>query len=140
MNDTTCNTQREPDTGLQRIEWARAHMPILASIKDRFLREKPFDGLKIGICLHVEAKTGVWLDALVAGGAEIVITGSPGSTQDDVAQALSVHTSITVLGKRADSREEHDNHCRELLRSRPDIIADNDPDLLTLLSTEEEFN
>lgn len=139
MSDTTHKSQLEPDTGRQRIEWARAHMPILAGIKARFLREKPFAGLKIGICLHVEAKSGVWLDALTAGGAEIVITGSPGSTQDDVAQALNAHPSITVLGKRADSRSEHDDHCREVLRSRPDIIADNGADLLTLLATEEEF-
>lgn len=126
-------------SGNDRIEWARAHMPILASIRQRFLTEKPFDGFKIGICLHVEAKTGVWLDALTAGGAEIVITGSPGTTQDDVAAALNENPLINVLGKKSDTRKEHDAHCRAVLRSSPDIIADNGADLLMMLYQEQEF-
>ncbi|SCX29367.1 Adenosylhomocysteinase [Agrobacterium sp. DSM 25558] len=139
MNDMTISSTKEHESGHRKIEWARAHMPILADIKARFARETPFKGLRIGICLHVEAKTGVWLDALTAGGAEITITGSPGSTQDDVAEALNKHPSITVLGAKADSRDTHDQHCRDVLRSKPDIIADNGADLLTLLATEPEF-
>ncbi|NKK87480.1 adenosylhomocysteinase [Rhizobium leguminosarum bv. viciae] len=139
MNDVTIAPEQEIESGRRKIEWARAHMPILAGIKSRFEQELPFKGRRIGICLHVEAKTGVWLDALTAGGAEIIITGSPGSTQDDVAKALNAHTSITVLGSKADSRDVHDDHCREVLRSYPDIIADNGADLLTLLATEAEF-
>lgn len=127
------------NSGYDRIEWARAHMPILTDIRQRFLREKPFEGFKIGICLHVEAKTGVWLDALTAGGADIVITGSPGTTQDDVAAALDEHPLIRVLGNKADTRADHDAHCRSVLRSRPDIIADNGADLLMMLHQEQEF-
>lgn len=131
--------QEQVQSGQARIEWARAHMPILAGIRQRFAQEQPLKGFKIGICLHVEAKTGVWLDALTAGGAEIVITGSPGSTQDDVAAALNQHAAIRVLGCRADTREDHDAHCRQVLRSKPNIIADNGADLLSMVYQEPEF-
>ena len=69
--------------GLERINWVRERMPVLRQIKQDFSRTRPFAGMRIGICLHVEAKTGVWLDALISGGAEIAITGSPGTTQDE---------------------------------------------------------
>lgn len=39
--------------GMDRIAWARGNMPILRGIKERFAVERPFDGFKIGICLHV---------------------------------------------------------------------------------------
>lgn len=126
-------------SGNQRIEWARAHMPILSKIKERFLIEKPFEGLRIGICLHVEAKTGVWIDTLTAGGAEVVITGSPGSTQDDVAEALRVNPQVTVFGAKADTREQHDQHCYSVVLSQPHLLADNGADLHTILATRSEF-
>ena len=50
--------------GLERINWVRERMPVLDQIKEDFSRTRPFAGMRIGICLHVEAKTGVWLDAL----------------------------------------------------------------------------
>lgn len=76
------------DQGLKRINWAKSHMPIMRNLISRLEKEKPFEGLTIGICLHVEAKTGVWVEALTRGGAKIAVTGSPGSTQDETAAAL----------------------------------------------------
>ncbi|MCB2247864.1 adenosylhomocysteinase [Salmonella enterica subsp. diarizonae] len=76
------------DQGLKRINWAKNHMPIMRNLISRLEKEKPFEGLTIGICLHVEAKTGVWVEALTRGGAKIAVTGSPGSTQDETAAAL----------------------------------------------------
>ncbi|EHK2743776.1 adenosylhomocysteinase [Salmonella enterica] len=64
------------DQGLKRINWAKNHMPIMRNLISRLEKEKPFEGLTIGICLHVEAKTGVWVEALTRGGAKIAVTGS----------------------------------------------------------------
>ena len=36
------------DAGQARIEWADRHMPVLASIRERFEREKPLDGIQLG--------------------------------------------------------------------------------------------
>ena len=34
-------------------------MPVMRAIRERFAKEKPFKGLKIGMALHTEAKTGI---------------------------------------------------------------------------------
>lgn len=126
-------------SGRTRIEWARAHMPILERIRARFAVERPFEGLTIGICLHVEAKTGVWVETLAAGGAKIRVTGSPGSTQDDVAAALNEMPGVVAFGARRETYEEHLDHCRAVLSGRPDLIADNGADLHGLIAAEAPF-
>ena len=83
--------------GLKRMDWVRKRMPVLGGIKEDFSRTRPFAGIRIGICLHVEAKTGVWLEALAAGGAQIAITGSPGTAQDEVAAALVAEYGIAGI-------------------------------------------
>ena len=41
------------DAGLARIEWAARDMPVLASIRERFAKERPLEGVRIGACMHV---------------------------------------------------------------------------------------
>lgn len=121
--------------GRKRIYWAKKNMPIMRNMIERFEKEKPLRGLKIAICLHVEAKTGVWLEALTKGGAEIAITGSPGSTQDDTAAALVSDYGVKVFSHRKETFEEHLSYCKEVLNIGPDIIVDNGADLHELIFT-----
>ena len=66
-------------------------MPVVLSIRERFEKEKPLDGLRVGACLHVTAETANLVRTLEAGGAEVTLAASnPMSTQDDVAEALGV--------------------------------------------------
>lgn len=132
-------SQEMISSGRTRIEWARSHMPILERIRARFAMERPFAGLTIGICLHIEAKTGVWIETLAAGGAKVRITGSPGSTQDDVAAALNAMPGVAAFGARDEVHEEHLDHCRAVLASSPDLIADNGADLHCLIASEAAF-
>jgi adenosylhomocysteinase len=88
------------ESGNMKMEWAKNHMPVLAIIKDKFEKEKPLNGLKVGMALHVEAKTAVLVETLVAGGAKVFITGcNPLSTQDDVAKALDTRENIDCFAK-----------------------------------------
>ncbi|HGS5166036.1 TPA: adenosylhomocysteinase [Vibrio harveyi] len=125
--------------GTKRIDWARAHMPIMRSLIERLEKEQPFKGLTIGICLHVEAKTGVWMEALTKGGAKVVLTGSPGSTQDETAAALVKDYGVHVFSHRNESFEDHIRYCENVLSFNPDIIADNGADLHELVFTHPEF-
>ena len=128
------------ESGRKRIYWAKKNMPIMNSIIDRFEKEQPLKGLKIAICLHVEAKTGVWLEALTKGGAQIAITGSPGSTQDETAAALVVDYGIGVFSHRNESFDDHLSYCKNVLDITPDIIADNGADLHELIFTDPNYN
>ena len=54
------------DEGLARILWADRDMPVLASIRERFEREKPLAGVRIGACMHVTTETANLMRALTA--------------------------------------------------------------------------
>ena len=122
--------------GHLKIEWVNAHMPVLNRIREQFVSEQPFKGLKVAISLHLEAKTAYLAKVIQAGGAEVVITGSnPLSTQDDVCAAL-VEDGITVYAKYNPEPEEYKALLIKALESKPDLIIDDGGDLVTLLHTE----
>lgn len=115
------------DKGGLTIEWASQHMPVLRLINDRFAKEKPLKGLKIGACLHTTKETAVLMKALVAGGAEVYLCGSnPLSTQDDVAAALA--KDINVYAWRGQSTEEYYWCIDKVIAAVPDITMDDGAD------------
>src|SRR3954454_6532219 len=88
-------------SGSARIEWADGQMPVLRSIRERFARERPLDGVRVAACLHVTAETANLVQTLCAGGAQVgLAAANPHSTQDDVADAL--RDGADVHGRRGD--------------------------------------
>ncbi len=122
------------------MDWVRARMPILREIKEDFARTRPFADMRIGICLHVEAKTGVWLEALISGGAKIAITGSPGTTQDEVAAALVAEYGVQVFARKTETYAQHLGYAARALATEPDLIADNGADMHMLALTNPDFS
>ncbi|AJY76357.1 adenosylhomocysteinase [Paenibacillus beijingensis] len=122
--------------GHLKIDWASAHMPVLNKIREQFEQEQPFKGLKVTICLHLEAKTAYLAKVVQAGGAEVTITGSnPLSTQDDICAAL-VEDGITVFAKHNPDPEEYKSLIVKSLESMPDLIIDDGSDLASILHSE----
>ena len=118
------------DEGAEKIAWARSNMPVLAGLHDELERERPLQGRRIGMCLHVEMKTAVLVGVLRAGGAEIVWTGSPATTDDAVAAAAAQDERIVVYSRRRDTMAEHHEHVERVLASDPDLLLDNGADLI----------
>ncbi|MCU6709487.1 adenosylhomocysteinase [Paenibacillus sp. J5C_2022] len=134
-NSIIANPELAPE-GHLKIEWVRAHMPVLNKIREQFEKEQPFKGLKVTISLHLEAKTAYLAKVVQAGGAEVTITGSnPLSTQDDVCAAL-VEDGITVFAKYNPSDEEFKALNMKALECKPDLLIDDGGDLVTLLHSE----
>ncbi|AGK61048.1 adenosylhomocysteinase [Archaeoglobus sulfaticallidus PM70-1] len=124
------------ESGYGKIEWAERHMKVMEKIREIFSKEKPLEGYKIGMALHVEAKTAVLVKTLVAGGAEVAITGcNPLSSQDDVSAALR-DMGIECYAKRGMSDEEYYSALNKVLDSKPDVIIDDGADLIFLLHGE----
>ncbi len=124
------------NSGELKIEWARQYMPVLGAITDRFKKEKPFDGMTIGMALHVEAKTANLVKTLAAGGAKVIITGcNPLSTQDDVAQALGMVPGVTCYAKRGCNVDEYYAAMDAVLDAKPDITIDDGMDLIHRMHT-----
>ena len=89
------------EAGEARIDWADGQMPVLRSIRERFAREQPLDGLVVGACLHVTSETACLVRTLPAGGADVALCASnPFATQDDVAAALAARRRRGARGPR----------------------------------------
>ena len=122
--------------GAKKIEWVRRHMPLLGALEERFLKEKPFDGLDLTMSIHLEAKTARAALLFKAGGARVRATGcNPLSTQDDVAAALS-EMGVEVFAWHGATPEEYHAHLIEALSSAPSVILDDGGDLTQILSDE----
>ena len=124
------------DQGRSRIEWAATFMPVLAQIRDRFAKEKPLAGVRIGACLHVTTETANLVLALKAGGAEIELCASnPLSTQDDVAAALSEHYEIPTHAIKGEDNATYYKHIESVVASKPHMTMDDGCDLVTTIYT-----
>lgn len=122
--------------GQLKIEWVKRHAPLLNSLEREFSATRPFDGLKIALSVHLEAKTAYLCEVLAAGGAQMYVTGSnPLSTQDDVAAAL-VHEGLNVFAWYGATAQEYEAHIRRVLEVGPNIIIDDGGDLVNLMHTE----
>ena len=124
------------ESGERKIRWVEAHMPVLCDIGRDFAQNRPFDGLKIALSVHLEAKTAYLCRVLEMGGAEMHVTGSnPLSTQDDVAAALAAR-GMDVHAVYGCSAEDYEAHLRSVLAFGPNIIIDDGGDLVHMMHTE----
>ena len=123
--------------GVRRIEWAEREMPVLRLIRQRFARERPLDGLRIGACLHVTTETANLMRTLAAGGAEVYLAASnPLSTKDDVAAALVAEYGIATFARRGEDRDTYYAHLNQVADTRPQITMDDGCDLVSLLHSD----
>jgi len=125
------------DEGKRRIEWADGNMPVLASIRERFEKDHPLEGLRMSACLHVTAETANLCRTLKAGGADLVLCASnPLSTQDDVAAALVAEYGVPVFAIKGEDKDTYYRHIIAACDHKPNITMDDGCDLVFTLSSE----
>ena len=123
--------------GQAKIEWADRHMPVLASIRERFSREKPLDGIRVGACLHVTTETANLIRTLIAGGADVALAASnPLSTQDDTAAALVERYGAEVYAINGEDDDSYYRHINALCDKSPQITMDDGADVIGVLHGE----
>jgi len=124
------------DSGRRKIEWVKRNMPILSGLEEEFKRTRPFEGVKISLSVHLEAKTAYLSKVLASGGAQMAVTGSnPLSTQYDVAAGLAAD-GMEVFAWYNASPDEYMEHIRMTLDHGPNIIIDDGGDLVNCLHNE----
>ncbi len=120
--------------GKLNIEWAGEEMPVLNLIKERFSREKPFRGIRMGACLHVTTETANLMRTLKEGGAKVALCASnPLSTQDEVAASLVKDYKIPVFAVKGEDTRTYYKHINSVLDSKPGITLDDGADLVSLI-------
>ncbi|MFC6719578.1 adenosylhomocysteinase [Natrialbaceae archaeon GCM10025810] len=123
--------------GRRKMDWAAQHMPILERVREEFAAERPFEGERIAMAMHVEAKTAMLVETLAEGGAEVAITGcNPLSTHDDVSAALDVHENITSYAKRGVDDEEYYEAIHAVIGHEPTVTVDDGMDLVAMIHEE----
>ncbi|MCK4591188.1 MAG: adenosylhomocysteinase, partial [Candidatus Latescibacteria bacterium] len=121
--------------GLKNINWAEAQMGALLKVRERFEKEKPISGYRIGMALHVTKETAVLVRTLVAGGAEVAITScNPLSTQDDAAAALASE-GVNVFAYKGENIEDYYRFLDKVISFNPQITIDDGMDLVTRVHT-----
>ncbi len=122
-------------SGEMKIKWVERNMPVLRGIGEDFAKTRPFEGLKVALSVHLEAKTAFLCRVMEMGGAEMYVTGSnPLSTQDDVAAALA-SGGMEVFARYGCSMEEYESCLCAVLEAGPNIIIDDGGDLVHLMHT-----
>ena len=120
-------------SGEMKIKWVERRMPVLCRIAEQFKESRPFEGLKVALSVHLEAKTAYLCRVMELGGAEMYVTGSnPLSTQDDVAAALAAG-GMEVFARYDCSMEEYEENLCRVLEAGPNIIIDDGGDLVKLI-------
>jgi len=119
------------EQGMLNLEWAEMEMGALMQIKKRFEKEKPLQGIRIGMALHVTKETGILVRTLIAGGADVAITGcNPLSTQDDVAAALAKE-GVKVWAYKGETTEDYYRYLKSVIAFKPHITIDDGCDLVS---------
>lgn len=125
--------------GKIRIEWANQWMPVLQLIRKRFIKERPFEGMRIAACLHVTTETANLAVTLRDGGAEVVVCASnPLSTQDDVAASLVSDYHLPVFAIKGEDKNTYYSHIVSALEHRPHLTMDDGADLVTTVLTKRQ--
>ena len=122
-------------SGEKKIRWAAAHMPVLSAIAEDYRRDRPLEGLKVALSVHLEAKTAWLCRVMEMGGAKMYVTGSnPLSTQDDVAAALAAG-GMEVFARHGATEAEYFGAIDAVLAPGPNIVIDDGGDLVNGLHT-----
>ena len=125
------------DDGQRRVEWADRQMPVLQTIRERFEKERPLDGITMACCLHVTTETANLARTLIAGGAEVVLCASnPLSTQDDVAAALVDRYGAEVYAINGEDNDTYYRHIHAAVDRHPQVTMDDGADVVGVLHGE----
>jgi len=111
-------------------------MPVMKEINARFVKEQSLAGLRIGMALHTEAKTGILALTLANAGAKVCLAScNPLSTDDSVVLALREEHGLEVHAKKGETDEEYYANLNRVLDIGPDFVIDDGADLITMAHT-----
>jgi adenosylhomocysteinase len=137
ISERLADVESARESGRRKMDWAAQHMPICDSLRETFEAEQPFAGERIGMAMHVEAKTAILAELLAAGGAEVAITGcNPLSTHDDVSAALDAVDGVTSYAERGVDDEEYYDAIKAVIDHEPTITVDDGMDLVAAIHEE----
>ncbi len=117
--------------GEMNIEYAEKQMKALMKVRQRFSREKPLKGVRVGMALHITKEAAALVRTFKVGGADVAICScNPLSTQDDVAAALAKQ-GFMVYGYKGETTEDYYKFINKVISFKPNITIDDGCDLVS---------
>jgi adenosylhomocysteinase len=124
----------EASVGARKIEWVRDRMGILRAAARSIKKQGSLQGRRVGMALHVEAKTAALAIALHEAGAKVTLSScNPLSTDDAVAEALRDEFGIPTYARRGETGKEYYANLTKVADSLPEVAIDDGGDLTGLL-------
>ncbi|MFA6636177.1 MAG: adenosylhomocysteinase [Candidatus Omnitrophota bacterium] len=125
------------DLGRKEIDIAEKEMPGLMAVRAKYLKEKPFSGVRIMGSLHMTVQTAVLIETLADLGADIRWAScNIFSTQDHAAAAI-VKRGIPVFAWKGETLEEYWWCTEKALtfpgRKGPNLVVDDGGDATMML-------
>lgn len=126
------------EQGLKNIEWAESQMGALLKVRERFAKEKPLKGIKIGMALHPTKETAALVRTLITGGANVAICAcNPLSTQDDVAAALAKE-GVKIWAYKGETKEDYYRYLKNVINTKPNYTLDDGCDLISEIHSKHQ--
>ncbi|MBU1204332.1 MAG: adenosylhomocysteinase [Nanoarchaeota archaeon] len=117
--------------GEMNIEYAEKQMKTLMKVRERFSKEKPLKGIRVGMALHITKESAALVRTFKAGGADVAICScNPLSTQDDVAAALAKQ-GFRVYGYKGETTNDYYKFIKKVIEFKPNITIDDGCDLVS---------
>ncbi|MBU4284511.1 MAG: adenosylhomocysteinase [Nanoarchaeota archaeon] len=117
--------------GEMNIEYAEKQMKALMKVRERFSKEKPLKGIRVGMALHITKESAALVRTFKAGGADVAICScNPLSTQEDVAAALAKQ-GFRVYGYKGETTNDYYKFIKKVIEFKPNITIDDGCDLVS---------
>ncbi len=125
------------DWGLKEIAIAETEMPGLMALREEYSKNKPLEGARIAVCLHMTIQTAVLIETLITLGAQVRWSScNIFSTQDQAASAIA-SKNIPVFAWKGMNEEEFwwciDKTIKGPDNWSPNMILDDGGDLTKIM-------
>jgi adenosylhomocysteinase len=117
--------------GEERIEWVARHSPVLNRLARERLRDGSFEGKRVAVVVHLEAKTAYLATLFAEAGAQVVAAASNAMTTQDSVCAALVERGIEVHAVRGASVDEFEGDLLAAADFGPQIVVDDGAELTT---------
>ncbi len=119
------------DAGEQRIAWVARHSPVLNRLARERLGDGSFQGRRVAVVVHLEAKTAYLATLFAEAGAHVVAAASNAMTTEDSVCAALVRRGIEVHAVRGATADEFEADLLAAADFAPEIVVDDGAELTT---------
>lgn len=120
--------------GAAKIDWAAAHAPVMAHMRDRMVADRSLQGRRIGVVLALEPKTALLAQILTDAGAEVALACPAALVTDDVAAALAAR-GVEVFARSDATPAQDEGFLAAVLDHRPEVVIDDMAELIRMAHT-----